>query len=136
MSETILVVGSKPIDEQSVIWDLLNADFQVRYAACDSSATRIVAIETPSAVLLTQESDKAQKSCSSIRSVAPAMPIFVIGREYDTSVMVKLFQAEADDYILEPFNSIELIARIHSAVRRSKKAPLAARKSPRIGFRV
>jgi DNA-binding response OmpR family regulator len=123
MAETILVVGSKPTSGQSVIWDLLNADYQVRYAASDSSAVRIVASETPSAVLLTQESNKAQKSCSSIRRVAPAMPILVIGREDDTSIRVKLFQAEADDYILEPFNSAELIARIRSAVRRSKKAP-------------
>ena len=29
MTETILVVGSKPIDEQTVIWDLLKADYQV-----------------------------------------------------------------------------------------------------------
>ena len=124
MTETILVVGSKPTAGQSVIWDLLNADFQVRYAASDSSATRIVASETPSAVLLTEESDKAQKSCSSIRRVARAIPIFVIGREYDTSIRMKFFQAEADDYILEPFNSVELIARIRSAVRRSKKGPI------------
>jgi DNA-binding response OmpR family regulator len=110
-----------------VIWDLLKADYQVRYAASDSSAVRIVASETPSAVLLTQESDKAQKSCSSIRRVAPAIPILVIGREDDTSIRVELFQAEADDYILEPFNSAELIARIRAAVRRSKKAPIGLR---------
>jgi two-component system, OmpR family, KDP operon response regulator KdpE len=120
MAETILVIGSQPVDEQSVIWDLLNADFQVRYAASDSKAIRIVAIETPSAVLLTQESDKAQKICSSIRRVAPALPLLVIGHEDDTAIRVRFFQADADDYILKPFDSAELIARIRSAVRRSK----------------
>jgi hypothetical protein len=41
MTETILVVGSKPIDEKTVIWDLLKADYQVRYTASVSSAIRI-----------------------------------------------------------------------------------------------
>jgi DNA-binding response OmpR family regulator len=124
MTETILVVGSKPIDEQTVIWDLLKADYQVRYTASVSSATRIVAIEMPSAVLLSQEPDKALKICSSIRNVAPAMPLLVIGRENNTVLSVKLFQADADAYILEPFDAAELIARIRSAVRRSKKSPM------------
>lgn len=124
MAETILVVGSKPIDEQTVIWDLLKADYKVRYTASVSSAIGIVAIEMPSAVLLSQEPDKALKICSSIRNVAPAMPLLVIGRENNTVLSVKLFQADADAYILEPFDAAELIARIRSAVRRSKKSPI------------
>src|SRR5260370_10757678 len=124
MTETMLVVGSKPIDEQTVIWDLLKADYQVRYTASVTSAIRIVAIEMPSAVLLSQEPDKALKICSSIRNAAPAMPLLVIGRENNTVLSVKLFQADADAYILEPFDAAELIARIRSAVRRSKKSPI------------
>jgi DNA-binding response OmpR family regulator len=121
MAETILVVGSEPIDQQSVIWHLLKADYQVRYAASNSSAIRIISTETPSAVLLTQRPDKAQEICSSIRRVAPAMPLLVIGRENDAAIRAKLFQADADDYVLEPFDSAELVARIGAAVRRSKR---------------
>jgi DNA-binding response OmpR family regulator len=117
MAETILVVGSNGINENSVIWNLLKADYQVRYAN-DIGALSIIAIETPSAVLLTQESVKAQETCSSIRRVAPTVPILVIGRERDMDFKVKLFQADAD-YLLEPFDTAELIARIRSAVRRS-----------------
>jgi DNA-binding response OmpR family regulator len=121
MAETILVVGSASIDQQSVIWQLLKADYQVRYAASNSSAIGIISAETPSAVLLTHQPDKAQEMCFLIRRVAPAMPLLVIGREDDTAIRAKLFQAEADDYVLEPFDSAELVARIRSAVRRSKK---------------
>src|ERR1700685_2282848 len=117
MAETILVVGSNGINEHSVIWNLLKGDYQVGYAH-DSCTLSIVAIEMPSVVLLTQESVKAQEICSSIRRVAPTMPILVIGRERDMDVQVKLFQADAD-YPLEPFDTAELIARIRSAVRRS-----------------
>jgi DNA-binding response OmpR family regulator len=122
MAETILVVGSRPIDQQSVIWSLLIADYQVRYAASDSSAIGIITTETPSAVLLSLEPDKALEICFLIRRVAPATPVLVIGREDDPAISVRLFQADADDYVLEPFDSAELVARIRSAVCRSKKS--------------
>jgi DNA-binding response OmpR family regulator len=121
MAETILVVGSEPVDQQSVIWHLLKADYQVRYAASNSSAVRIISTETPSAVLLSLEPDKALEICFLIRRVAPATPLLVIGREDDPAIKVTLFQADADDYVLEPFDSAELVARIRSAVCRSKK---------------
>jgi hypothetical protein len=63
MAETILVVGSASIDQQSVIWQLLKADYQVRYAASNSIAIGIISAEMPSAVLLSQQSDKAQEMC-------------------------------------------------------------------------
>jgi DNA-binding response OmpR family regulator len=107
-----------------VIWHLLKADYQVRYAASNSSAISIISTETPSAVLLTQQTDKVQEICLLIRRVAPRMPLLVIGREDDTAVRAKLFQADADDYILEPLDSAELVARIRAAVRRSKKDQL------------
>lgn len=124
MADTILVVGSKPIEQQSVIWTLLKADYQVRYAGSESIAIGIIAAERPSAVLLGLESNKSREICFLIRRVAPATPLLLIGREDDTTTRVGLFQADADDYVREPFDSTELIARIRSAVRRSKKEHL------------
>jgi DNA-binding response OmpR family regulator len=124
MADTILVVGSKPIDQQSVIWCLLKADYQVRYAGNDCNAIRIVTTEAPSAVVLSLEPDKAKEMCFLIRSITPSTLLVVIGCEDDTTIIVGLFQADADDYVREPFDSTELIARIRSAVRRSKKEHL------------
>jgi len=121
MAETILIIGSACLDQQSVIWHLLEADYQVRYAASNSSAVRIISTEAPSAILLADESGETRQICFLIRRVAPATPLLVIGREDDAAIRVRLFQAEADDYILHPFDSAELIARIRSAVCRSKK---------------
>jgi DNA-binding response OmpR family regulator len=104
-----------------VIWHLLEADYQVRYAASNSSAVRIISTETPSAILLADESGETRQICFLIRRVAPAAPLLVIGHEDDPAIRVRLFQAEADDYVLQPFDSAELVARIRSAVCRSKK---------------
>jgi DNA-binding response OmpR family regulator len=121
MAETILVVGFREINQYQVVWDLLKAEYQVRYATSDS-AVRIVSNETPSAVLLALESDKVKDLCSSIRRVAPKIPLIIIGRENDMDVRLKFFKADADDYIREPVDPVELIARIRSAVRRSTKS--------------
>jgi hypothetical protein len=56
MADTISVVDSQPIDQQSVIWTLLEADYQVRYARSNSNAIRIIATETPCAVLRSLDS--------------------------------------------------------------------------------
>jgi DNA-binding response OmpR family regulator len=104
-----------------VVWDLLKADYQVRYAPSDS-AVRIVSSETSSAVLLAQDSDKVNDLCSSIRKVAPKMPLIIIGCENDMDVRLKFFKADLEDYIREPFDPIEVIARIRSAARRSTKS--------------
>ena len=121
MAETILIIGSASLDQQSVIWHLLEADYQVRYAASNSSAVRIISTETPSAILLADESGETRQICFLIRRVAPATPLLVIGHEDDPAIRVRLFQAEADDHVLQPFDSAELVARIRSAVCRSKK---------------
>lgn len=80
MAETILVVGSASIDQQSVIWHLLKADYWVRYAASNSSAVRIISTETPSVILLADESGEAQAICSLIRRATPATSLLVIGQ--------------------------------------------------------
>jgi DNA-binding response OmpR family regulator len=131
MAETILVVGFYEINQQLVVWDLLKANYQVRYATLDS-VIDIVSIETPSAVLLTQVSAKVKDVCSSIRRVAPKLPLIIIGRENDPDVRLKFFQVDADDYIREPFDPVELIARIRSAVRRSTASDIAMTEEKKI----
>ena len=74
MADTILMVGSKLIEQQSVIWSLLKADYQIRYANNDSNAINIIATERPSAVVLSLEPNKSPEICLLIRRVAPATP--------------------------------------------------------------
>ena len=119
MADTILMVGSKLIEQQSVIWSLLKADYQIRYANNDSNAINIITTERPSAVVLSLEPNKSQEICLSIRRVAPATPLFVIGRERDTAIRLSLFQADADDYFREPFDSIEHFSGSTARRRRS-----------------
>ena len=55
--------------------------------------------------------------CSRMRSHAPKLPILIVGPD-NTAAMVRLFELGADDYIVEPFDYQEFLARVESLMRR------------------
>jgi DNA-binding response OmpR family regulator len=55
--------------------------------------------------------------CSAFRLAAPNLPLVVVGPD-DVEAKVKLFGLEADDYVVEPFDPAEFLARISSIIRR------------------
>jgi DNA-binding response OmpR family regulator len=55
--------------------------------------------------------------CTAIRNVAPRLPVIVVGPN-DVEAKVKLFELGADDYVVEPFDRTEFLARIDSFIRR------------------
>lgn len=58
--------------------------------------------------------------CERLRANGNATPIIVISGAQDIQSRVSLLNCGADDFIGKPFNPLELIARIHSAVRRHR----------------
>jgi hypothetical protein len=55
--------------------------------------------------------------CSAIRNTAANLPVIVVGPN-DLEAKIKLFNLDADDYVVEPFNRTEFLARIDSVIRR------------------
>jgi DNA-binding response OmpR family regulator len=58
--------------------------------------------------------------CSTVRRKAPNLPVIVLGPN-DTESKVRLFELGADDYLVEPFDRRELLARISSLIRRQNQ---------------
>jgi len=46
------------------------------------------------------------------------LPFIVVGPD-DIEAKVRLFKVEADDYVVEPFDRTEFLARVSSLIRRS-----------------
>jgi DNA-binding response OmpR family regulator len=57
--------------------------------------------------------------CSEIQSKSPMLPIFILTSHSDLSDKVLGFSAGADDYIVKPFNPLELKARIEAKFRKT-----------------
>lgn len=55
--------------------------------------------------------------CSAVRRSSPDVPIIVVGPD-DLEAKVRLFEIGADDYIVEPFDLHEFLARVKSLIRR------------------
>jgi DNA-binding response OmpR family regulator len=74
----------------------------------------------PSAILLGWQSDGVgtQDLRRLARRFAAIAPIIVLGPDIDVSAKVTLFEMGADDYLVQPFDSSEMLARLRAAIRR------------------
>ena len=59
--------------------------------------------------------------CTAIRNSAPNLPLIVVGPN-DIETKVTLFELGADDYVVEPFDRVEFLARLDSLIRRLGRA--------------
>lgn len=62
--------------------------------------------------------------CKAIRKADAHIPILVLARRHDISYKVHTLDAGADDYLIKPFVSAELRARVRVLLRRRKRYPL------------
>ena len=56
--------------------------------------------------------------CDALRRAAPRLPLMVVGPN-DIEAKVRLFELGADDYVVEPFDQTEFLARIKSLAHRN-----------------
>lgn len=116
----ILVAASSPASVEYLTGILCEAGYAVRvnpsaYIATDSSAwpQLVILVSSGSSLQL----KKICQMCSRIRTSAPKLPILIVGPE-NTEVKVRLFELGADEYIVQPFDHQEFLARIKSLMRR------------------
>jgi DNA-binding response OmpR family regulator len=124
----VLVVDDDP-DVRLLIADLLTDEgFKTDQASsADEALARLTAYE-PDVVLL----DVGLPSMSGLdlmteirkHTQVPIMFVSGKGAEMDRVLGLRL---GADDYIVKPFSNAELVARIHSVLRRSQRTPAAAK---------
>jgi two-component system, OmpR family, phosphate regulon response regulator PhoB len=120
----VLVVDDDP-DVRTLITDLLGDEgFN-----CESAGTADEALaalrEHPADVVLldvTMPSMSGLDLMSEIRKHSEVPIIFVTGKGGETDRVLGL-RMGADDYVVKPFSSAELVARIHSVLRRAHREP-------------
>lgn len=76
------------------------------------------------ALLLENDSSRGNcyELCKELRGYGYHGPVLFIGQSQDTVDKLRAFECGADDYIVRPFDPMELIARIESTARRFKQA--------------
>ncbi len=71
------------------------------------------------------------ETCRKLRAIAP-VPIVMLTAKGDTFDKVLGLELGADDYIVKPFDTKEVVARIKAVLRRSQQAPKEAGDSDKV----
>ncbi|TKC86055.1 response regulator transcription factor [Trinickia terrae] len=85
-----------------------------------TSLMRRLEVEVPSAIVLRHGTPNidAMASLRSLRAAGYDMPVVIVSRCAEVVDKIVAFELGADDYLVDPFDPNELLARIRNALRR------------------
>lgn len=123
MGTKILVVEDERPIRSFIVTNLKRNNFDVLEAEKGHEALRLVKLEKPDLVLLDigLPDINGFQVCKEISCEYPSISVIILtamGQDLDK---VRGLELGADDYIIKPFNPLELVARIKAILRRTNK---------------
>jgi two-component system KDP operon response regulator KdpE len=131
---TILVVDDEPQIRRVLRATLSSSGYDVIEAKNGQEAVEMVIREQPALILMDVNMPvmSGLEACSKIRFSFPGPIIMVTVRNSERDKILAL-DSGADDYVVKPFTTGELLARIRAALRRSgSEGPLPKFESPQL----
>jgi two-component system, OmpR family, KDP operon response regulator KdpE len=121
--ERVLVVDDERQILRALRVILREAGFEVSTAETAQQALDALALRPPEAAILDLilPDGNGVEVCRSIREWSE-MPVIVLSAVGDEVEKVRALEAGADDYVIKPFGTDELIARLRAALRRAAPA--------------
>ncbi|MBT3343826.1 MAG: sigma-54-dependent Fis family transcriptional regulator [Gemmatimonadetes bacterium] len=118
---TILVVDDNPSHTKALEVRLSAAGYDVLKAHDGSSALAIVTSHQPDLVLLDlmMPGMDGYETCRRIKEQQgdDFVPVILVTASAEGDAVVKGLEQGADEYVIKPFNPLELMARVHSMLR-------------------
>jgi len=121
MAEQILVVEDEADLREYLEKILTDEGYTVRTASTGSTALKRLEKTPPDLVLLDLmlPDMKGETICSEIKRDYPEIAVIILTAKARTQDVVQGLNLGADDYIGKPFESEELLARIHACLRKN-----------------
>src|SRR5215831_10785012 len=96
--------------------------YAVDFAADGAAGLASVRAAPPDIVVLDLKLPKmhGREVCRTIKQETPSLPVVVLSALADEVEKVVLLELGADDYVTKPFSPRELLARVHSIMRRAQ----------------
>ena len=116
------------IDDEPDIREIISIAFNLRWpeasvltAGSGAQGLEITREEKPDIIILDVTLPDAEgfEVCKQIRALTDAPVVFLTARDSEVD-KVKGLEAGADDYIVKPFNHLELLARVRAMLRRHR----------------
>ncbi|MDD4924815.1 MAG: response regulator transcription factor [Dehalococcoidales bacterium] len=130
-------------DEQSII-DAINLAFEFRWqgvtllsAASGKEGIALVRNESPDVVILDINLPDISgfDVLKQVREFS-AVPVIILTVRSEDEDMLRGLETGADDYVIKPFNYLNLLARVKAVLRRADKAPLNIKQYSAISSRI
>lgn len=126
--ERLLVIEDE-LPMRTALADALGAEgYRVLTAADGETGLRRAMAEKPDLIVLDLMMPKMDgfTVCSELRRLANASPVLVLTAKGQVEDRVRGLDAGADDYLVKPFSTEELLARVRALLRRVRKQAHAA----------
>ena len=115
----ILVIACDGSQGEQLLEMLQRAGYQVAFTSEAQRGPNFDLADMKLAILFSSRSQWRVKYvsevCDALRRAAPRLPLMVVGPN-DIEAKVRLFELGADDYLVEPFDQTEFVARIKSLI--------------------
>ena len=117
----LLVVDDDPSVREALELVLDLNGFGVATAADGGEAIRTLAVDRPDAVILDvlMPGLDGLEVCRRMRAIGDRTPVLMLTARAEVSERVAGLEAGADDYLVKPFASEELVARLRALLRRT-----------------
>ncbi|SFI51147.1 DNA-binding response regulator, OmpR family, contains REC and winged-helix (wHTH) domain [Paenibacillus sp. UNC496MF] len=120
---TLLVVDDDPHIRELVRLFLVREGFQVVEAEDGEEALRVLGTTQPQLVILDvmMPNMDGWELCRELRRDTE-LPVLMLTAKGETSQKIKGFELGADDYLVKPFEPLELVARVRALLKRYRIA--------------
>ncbi len=122
MKNKILVIDDEPSIVTLLQYNLSQAGFEVLIAMDGEEGKRIAETESPDFILLDLMLPKldGMEVCKQLRQQKIMTPILILTAKDDALDKILGLELGADDYMVKPFSTREVIARIKAILRRTQ----------------
>jgi DNA-binding response OmpR family regulator len=131
----VLVVEDELPIRKLIAFNLQRSNFEVLEAAEGKTALRLVKEEEPSIVILDLMLPDMDgfEICTKLREMNSHLPIIILSARCQDMDKITGLELGADDYMVKPFNPLELVARVRTVLRRTSQSLLGKQQEYSLG---
>jgi DNA-binding response OmpR family regulator/signal transduction histidine kinase len=132
----VLIVEDDPLMMRVLKSHLQKSHFEVISAGEGEKALELAAVETPNLILLDVYLPDANgfDLCARLREFS-SVPVIMVTNSTNDQDVIRGLSVGADDYLVKPFRTVELLARIEAVLRRSHLADMPQQHQGKTEFR-
>ncbi|MDQ0154053.1 response regulator transcription factor [Robertmurraya andreesenii] len=133
--ETILIVEDELPIRKLISFNLSRSNFNVIELGAGEHVLQTVKEKNPNLVILDLMLPDMDgfEICSKLREHFPYLPIIILSARGQDMDKITGLELGADDYIVKPFNPLELVARVRTVLRRTTRNDSTLEKKDAVG---